>query len=48
MAANETVQAYAAAWLEPDADKRRELLMQAWADDGTYTDPMLHVVVGMR
>jgi hypothetical protein len=44
MAANETVQAYAAAWLEPAEDKRRELLIQAWTDDGTYTDPMLHVV----
>src|SRR6476659_10008110 len=43
MATNETVQAYAAAWLEPAEDKRRELLIQAWTDDGTYTDPMLHV-----
>jgi hypothetical protein len=44
MAAEETVQAYAAAWLEPAEDKRRELLTQAWADDGIYTDPMRHVV----
>jgi hypothetical protein len=32
------VDAYAAAWNEPDEDKRRELLEKAWADDGIHVD----------
>src|SRR3954454_15360702 len=36
----EIVAAYGAAWNEPDAGKRRTLLERAWADDGTYTDPV--------
>jgi len=39
----ETVAAYAGAWSEPDEAKRRKLLDAAWADDGTYTDPTVHV-----
>ena len=40
---DETVAAYAAAWSEADVAKRRELLEQAWAADGVYTDPTAHV-----
>ena len=43
MSVDEIVQIYGAAWLEPDEDKRRQLLVQAWADDGTYTDPLRHL-----
>ena len=43
MSVNEIVQAYAAAWLELAEENRRELLARAWADDGTYTDPMRHL-----
>ena len=39
MDANEVVAAYGAAWNEPDAAARAELLEAAWADDGTYRDP---------
>lgn len=42
MNAEEAVQAYLAAWNEPDEQKRRELLEKAWAKSGTYTDPMSH------
>jgi hypothetical protein len=37
------VDAYGAAWGEPDIAKRRALLEQAWADDATYTDPQSDV-----
>jgi hypothetical protein len=42
MKTEETVQAYIDAWNEPDEKRRKELLDKAWADDGTYTDPMSH------
>jgi hypothetical protein len=35
---NETVVRYLAAWNEPDAKRRRDLVAKAWADDGTYVD----------
>ena len=35
----EVVATYGAAWGEPDEDKRRALLEQAWAENGTYLDP---------
>ena len=38
------VDAYGDAWNEPDRDKRRELLEQAWADDGAFVDPERTVV----
>jgi hypothetical protein len=37
------VETYGAAWGEPDVAKRRQLLEQSWADDGTYTDPQSDV-----
>jgi hypothetical protein len=37
------VDAYGAAWGEPDASKRRALLERAWADGATYTDPQSDV-----
>jgi SnoaL-like domain len=36
--ANEAVVRYLAAWNEPDAKRRRELVAKAWTDDGTYID----------
>jgi hypothetical protein len=36
--ANEVVVRYLAAWNEPDAKRRRELVAKAWTDDGTYVD----------
>jgi hypothetical protein len=42
MATKETVEAYMAAWNEPDEAKRRSVLQRAWADGATYTDPMAH------
>ncbi len=35
---------YAAAWNETDADKRREILGDAFADEGVFVDPLDHVV----
>ena len=31
---------YLALWTEPDAEVRKELLAQDWAEDATYVDPM--------
>ena len=39
----QVIEAYAAAWCEPDEGARRRLLERVWADDGTYTDPLSHV-----
>jgi hypothetical protein len=39
----EVVEAYSAAWNEPDGAKRQELLEKCWAPGGTYTDPTAHV-----
>ena len=43
MSVDEIVSTYGAAWLEPDEEQRRQLLAQAWAEDGSYTDPLRHV-----
>ena len=39
---NETdgIAAYAAAWVEPDAQQRAALLERAWAPDAVYCDPL--------
>jgi hypothetical protein len=37
------VLAYAAAWNEPDAAARLELLERCWADDGAYLDPTVEL-----
>jgi len=42
-ALDELVKIYSAAWNEPDAQHRRELLEKVWAAEGTYTDPQSHV-----
>lgn len=42
-ALDEIVKMYSAAWNEPDAQHRRELLEKVWASGGTYTDPQSHV-----
>lgn len=44
MSIDEIVSIYGAAWLEPDEEQRRQLLAQAWAEDGMYIDPLRHVV----
>ena len=36
---NETLASYGASWNEPDAEKRRALLDESWADDGVFVDP---------
>jgi SnoaL-like protein len=36
--ANQAVVRYLAAWNERDAKRRRELVAQAWTEDGTYID----------
>src|SRR4030088_3378411 len=35
---NEVVVRYLAAWNEPEAKRRRELVAKAWTDDGSYVD----------
>src|SRR4051812_25948659 len=35
------VDTYIAAWNEPDEDRRRALVREAWAEDGTYLDPLM-------
>jgi hypothetical protein len=32
---------YIAAWNEKNADRRRDLLATIWAEDATYTDPLM-------
>jgi hypothetical protein len=39
----EIVEAYVAAWNEPDADKRKKLIEQCWADDALYCDPQADI-----
>jgi hypothetical protein len=39
MSRSDIVSTYAAAWNEPDEEKRRQLLERAWTDEGTYMDP---------
>src|SRR3712207_4968499 len=36
-----TIDSYIAAWNEPAADRRRALVAATWAEDGTYTDPLM-------
>ena len=36
----DVIDAYGAAWNEPDESKRRPLLEQCWDDDGLYCDPV--------
>jgi len=40
---NETITMYCAAWSEPDAQRRQELIEKVWAATGAYTDPTAHV-----
>jgi hypothetical protein len=42
-ALDDLVKMYCAAWNEPDAQHRRELLEKVWASEGTYTDPQSNV-----
>ena len=38
----ELIDRYCAVWSEPSPSRRRELLVQVWAPDATYTDPAVH------
>jgi hypothetical protein len=40
----QTISTYCDAWGESDPGRRRALLATVWADDGTYTDPTVHLV----
>jgi len=40
--ANARVVTYIAAWNEPDAKRRRDLVAKTWADNGTYVDAHRH------
>lgn len=42
-ALDDLLKVYCAAWNEPDARLRRELLEKAWTSEGTYTDPQSFV-----
>ena len=37
----EIVERYLAAWNETDASRRRKLVDELWAEDGSYTDPLV-------
>lgn len=37
----DTVDRYIAAWNEPDAAARRDLVAAVWEDDGSYLDPLM-------
>lgn len=37
------IEQYLACWNEADPAKRRELIGETWADDGSYTDPLADV-----
>jgi hypothetical protein len=39
----EIIERYLAAWNETDAVKRRSLVDEVWAPDGSYTDPLADV-----
>jgi hypothetical protein len=43
MATNDIIEAYIAAWNEPDAGKRKVLIDKCWADDGLYCDPQADI-----
>ena len=38
---NTIVDGYIAAWNEPDADRRRALVADTFADDASYVDPLM-------
>jgi hypothetical protein len=37
----DVIDRYFAMWNETDAERRRELIAQAWAEDGSYVDPVM-------
>jgi hypothetical protein len=43
MKVSEVVEAYGAAWNEPEESCRRKLIEDAWSDDGHYCDPTAQV-----
>lgn len=43
ISADELIEAYGAAWHEPDPAARAELLARCWAADGAYRDPTVAI-----
>ena len=41
MSTNDLIERYIATWNEPDADLRRKLIDEVWADDASYVDPLV-------
>lgn len=39
--ANNTAERYIAIWNEEDADHRRRLIAESWAENATYIDPLM-------
>jgi hypothetical protein len=42
MTRDDVIAGYCAAWDEPNAERRMELLESVWAQGATYTDPTVH------
>ena len=42
MTREDVIAGYCAAWDEPSAERRKELLEPVWAQGATYTDPTVH------
>lgn len=43
-ALEQLIDIYCTAWSEPDAERRRAILGEVWAVEGSYTDPTVRVV----
>jgi hypothetical protein len=44
MALEELITLYCEAWGEPDPIQRSQILQRVWAENGTYTDPTVHII----
>jgi len=43
VALEELITLYCDAWGEPDPVRRHQILQRVWAENGTYTDPTVHL-----
>ena len=43
VALEELITLYCDAWSEPDPARRYQMLQRVWAENGTYTDPTVHM-----
>jgi len=41
MSTNDLIERYIATWNEQNADRRREMIDEIWADDASYVDPLV-------